>query len=216
MIQVSMIDRMGSDLSVVNAARVSFSKVKIEIDKSDERLINYLSKHNHWSPFAHTCAQFHIRAPIFIARQLAKHQVGLVWNEVSRRYVSDEPVAWHSEKNDRHWHWRKEADDKKQGSLEEPVPSQNVIDHMYQDACRHAVDAYNSMIKQGVCPEQARAVLPQSTYTEWYWTGSVYAFSRVCKLRIAEDAQRETRYVAEQIGERMKIDFPLSWKALLS
>ena len=162
MIQVAMIDRMGSDLSVVNAARVSFNKVKIEIDKSDE------------------------------------------------------PVAWHSEKNDRHWHWRKEADDKKQGSLEEPVPSQNVIDHMYQDACRHAVDAYNSMIKQGVCPEQARAVLPQSTYTEWYWTGSVYAFSRVCKLRIAEDAQRETRYVAEQIGERMKIDFPLSWKALLS
>lgn len=214
--KVAMVDRMGSDLSVVNSARVSFSKEKTEIDKSDERLIKYLAEHNHWSPFAHTSVQFHIHAPIFVARQLAKHQVGLVWNEVSRRYVSDSPMVWAIKHSDRSFYWRKASEDKKQGSSEEEVPSQSLIRHMYDDACRHSVDAYKQMVKLGVCPEQARAVLPQSTYTEWYWTGSVYAFSRVCKLRMADDAQRETRYIAEQISERMKIDFPLSWEALLN
>ena len=214
--KVALLDRMGSDLSVVNSARVSFSKVKTEIDDSDENLIKYLAEHNHWYPFAHTCVQFHIHAPIFVARQLAKHQVGLVWNEVSRRYVSDSPMVWAIKHSDRSFYWRKVSKDKKQGSSEEEVPSQSVVRYIYDDACRHSVDAYKQMVKLGVCPEQARAVLPQSTYTEWYWTGSVYAFSRVCKLRMADDAQRETRYIAEQISERMKIDFPLSWKVLVS
>ena len=209
MIQVAMVDRMGSDLSVVNAARVSFSKVKKHIDKSDEGLIKYLAKHNHWSPFAHTSAQFRIKAPVFVARQLAKHQVGLVWNEVSRRYVSDDPTVWVPEDG-----WRKETKDKKQGSSDELISSQFAVGYIYTDASRHALDAYKEMIRLGVCPEQARAVLPLSFLTEWYWTGSVYAFSRVCNLRLAKDAQLETRQVADQIGERLKIDFPISWRAL--
>ena len=208
MIQVALIDQMGDDLSVVNAARVSFDKVHIEMEPNDEKLIKYLADHNHWSPFAHTSLQFHIRAPIFVARQLAKHQVGLVWNEVSRRYVSDTPDTWKPEM------WRKAADDKKQGSMEEPVQSESLISRMYVEVMIHCLNTYEIMIDSGVCPEQARAVLPQSTYTEWYWTGSLYAFSRVCKLRLAKDAQAETRQVADQISERCKINFPISWRHL--
>ena len=208
MIQVALIDQMGDDLSVVNAARVSFDKVHIEMEPNDEKLIKYLADHNHWSPFAHTSLQFHIRAPIFVARQLAKHQVGLVWNEVSRRYVSDTPDTWKPEM------WRKAADDKKQGSMEEPVQSESLISKMYAEVMIHCLNTYEIMIDSGVCPEQARAVLPQSTYTEWYWTGSLYAFSRVCKLRLAKDAQAETRQVADQISERCKINFPISWRHL--
>jgi thymidylate synthase (FAD) len=208
MIQVALIDQMGDDLSVVNAARVSFDKVHLEMEPNDEKLIKYLADHNHWSPFAHTSLQFHIRAPIFVARQLAKHQVGLVWNEVSRRYVSDAPDTWKPEM------WRKAADDKKQGSMEEPVQSESLISRMYVEVMIHCLNTYEIMIDSGVCPEQARAVLPQSTYTEWYWTGSLYAFSRVCKLRLAKDAQAETRQVADQISERCKINFPISWRHL--
>jgi thymidylate synthase (FAD) len=208
MIQVALIDQMGDDLSVVNAARVSFDKVHLEMEPNDEKLIKYLADHNHWSPFAHTSLQFHIRAPIFVARQLAKHQVGLVWNEVSRRYVSDTPDTWKPEM------WRKAADDKKQGSMEEPVQSESLISKMYVEVMIHCLNTYEIMIDSGVCPEQARAVLPQSTYTEWYWTGSLYAFSRVCKLRLAKDAQAETRQVADQISERCKINFPISWRHL--
>ena len=208
MIQVALIDQMGDDLSVVNAARVSFDKVHLEIEPSDEKLIKYLADHNHWSPFAHTSLQFHIRAPIFVARQLAKHQVGLVWNEVSRRYVSDTPDTWKPEM------WRKAADDKKQGSMDEPIQSESLISKMYAEVMIHCLNTYEIMIDSGVCPEQARAVLPQSTYTEWYWTGSLYAFSRVCKLRLAKDAQAETRQVADQISERCKINFPISWRHL--
>ena len=208
MIQVALLSQMGDDLSVVNAARVSFDKVHLEMEPSDEKLIKYLADHNHWSPFAHIILQFHIRAPIFVARQLAKHQVGLVWNEVSRRYVSDTPDTWKPEM------WRKVADDKKQGSMEEPVQSESLISKMYVEVMIHCLNTYEIMIDSGVCPEQARAVLPQSTYTEWYWTGSLYAFSRVCKLRLAKDAQAETRQVADQISERCKINFPISWKHL--
>ena len=208
MIQVALIDQMGDDLSVVNAARVSFDKVHIEMEPNDEKLIKYLADHNHWSPFAHTSLQFHIRAPILVARQLAKDQVGLVWNEVSRRYVSDTPDTWKPEM------WRKAADDKKQGSMEEPVQSESLISKMYVEVMIHCLNTYEIMIDSGVCPEQARAVLPQSTYTEWYWTGSLYAFSRVCKLRLAKDAQAETRQVADQISERCKINFPISWRHL--
>ena len=208
MIQVALLNQMGDDLSVVNAARVSFDKVHLEMEPNDEKLIKYLADHNHWSPFAHTSLQFHIRAPIFVARQLAKHQVGLVWNEVSRRYVSDTPDTWKPEI------WRKAADDKKQGSMDEPIQSESLISKMYAEVMVHCLNTYEIMIDSGVCPEQARAVLPQSTYTEWYWTGSLYAFSRVCKLRLAKDAQAETRQVADQISERCKINFPISWRHL--
>jgi len=214
MTYVTLIDCMGSDLTVVNSARVSFNKVKIEMDNTDSRLVEYLAKNNHWSPFAHTCAQFHIRAPIFIARQLAKHQVGLVWNEISRRYVSDRPDVWSISEGDKGNYWRRAAEDKKQGSSDDAMPSQRLLNHMYEDACRHGVDAYKQMISMGVCPEQARAVLPQSAYTEWHWTGSVYAFSRVYNLRTADDAQKETKMVARKIGSLLKPAFPLSWEAL--
>jgi thymidylate synthase (FAD) len=208
MIQVGLIDKMGSDLSVVNAARVSFSKVHLQMEPGDERLIKYLADHQHWSPFAHTSLQFHIKAPVFVARQLAKHQVGLVWNEVSRRYVSEQPSCHSPDK------WRKAADDKKQGSTDQAVQSPKLVSKMYDEAVRTAVTTYDNMIELGVCPEQARAVLPQSMYTEWYWTGSLYAFSRVCKLRLAPDAQQETREVALKISETCATEFPVSWKYL--
>ena len=208
MMQVALLDQMGDDLSVVNAARVSFDKVHIEMEPGDEKLIKYLADHDHWSPFAHTSLQFHIKAPVFVARQLAKHQVGLVWNEVSRRYVSETPLTWKPDV------WRKAADDKKQGSTDEPISSESLISSTYTEAMMRCLSTYDIMIDAGVCPEQARAVLPQSAYTEWYWTGSLYAFSRVCKLRRAKDAQAETRQVADQISERCKINFPISWKHL--
>jgi thymidylate synthase (FAD) len=152
--------------------------------------------------------QFHIKAPVFVARQLGKHQVGLVWNEVSRRYVSETPLTWKPDV------WRKAADDKKQGSTDEPISSESLISRTYTEAMMRCLSTYDIMIDAGVCPEQARAVLPQSAYTEWYWTGSLYAFSRVCKLRRAKDAQAETRQVADQISERCKINFPISWRHL--
>jgi len=207
-VQVDLIDHMGSDLTVVNAARVSFDKHSDELSTQDKRLIRYLADHKHWTPFAHPQLQFRIKAPVFVARQLGKHQIGLVWNEVSRRYVDAEPEAWETDL------WRKRAEDKKQGSLEQGVASQGIVDYMYKDAVRHATDAYKGMIKLGVCPEQARAVLPQSVYTEWYWTGSLYAFSRVCALRLKPDAQLETREIAEKIDEHCLKAFPVSWSAL--
>lgn len=207
--KVSLLDSMGSDLTVVNSARVSFAKTKKKIDISDKNLIRYLATHNHWSPFAHTCLQFYIQAPMFVARQLAKHQIGLVWNEVSRRYISSEPEYWQPNKK-----WRKAADDKKQGSSADLIPSQQIAEHTYTDACRHSVDSYKFLISMGVCPEQARAVLPVSIYTEWYWTGSVYAFSRVCNLRMAKDAQKETQDVVKEISFQCSSAFPISWAAL--
>lgn len=206
-----LIDHMGSDVTVVNAARVSFNKRSPKskpISEKDAKLINYLAQHNHWTPFGHCSAQFHMRAPIFVARQLGKHQVGLVWNEVSRRYVSDDPEVWYTSE------WRKAADDKKQGSSEELVTSPSIINHIYGDAVRHATDAYKALLTQGVCEEQARAVLPQGMYTEWYWSGSIAAFARVCKLRLASDTQKETRDIIKDVDRQLEQRFPISWKAL--
>jgi thymidylate synthase (FAD) len=206
-----LIDHMGSDVTVVNAARVSFNKRSPKskpISDKDAKLINYLAQHNHWTPFGHCSAQFHMRAPIFVARQLGKHQVGLVWNEVSRRYVSDDPEMWYTEE------WRKVADDKKQGSSEELVMSPKIMSNIYKNAIDHATEAYKSLLSQGVCEEQARAVLPQGMYTEWYWSGSIAAFARVCKLRLASDTQKETRDVVKDINRQLEQRFPVSWKAL--
>ena len=206
--EVELIDHMGSDLSVVNAARVSFGKMSDTLDTKDEKLIGFLAKHNHWTPFGHTSITLHIKAPIFVSRQLAKHQVGLVWNEISRRYVSDKPQAWISNM------WRQESEDKKQGSESFGVVSQGIVEDIYASSIAHSIDAYNRLLKLKVCEEQARAVLPQSTYTEWYWTGSVAAFSRVCKLRLEETAQEETREVALAISDHCGKLFPVSWREL--
>ena len=194
---------MGSDLSVVNAARVSFAKVHKKFDeKSDTKLINYLAKHNHWSPFGHASMQFHIKAPVFVARQLVKHQVGLTWNEVSRRYVDTEVEFYEPTE------WRLAAENKKQGSLEETV------DYNISPAHQFAKQCYENMLNLGIAPEMARMVLPQSLYTEWYWSGTLYAFARVCNLRCKPDAQKETQNVGWGIDKPARKLFPASWRAL--
>ena len=208
-IHVSRMDSMGSDLTVANAARVSFAKHKEELDVSDEKLIKFLAEHGHWSPFSHVFIQFKIDAPIFVARQLQKHQVGLAWNEVSRRYVDSTPEFYSPDE------WRRRATDKKQGSMSEPVPSQKVVNSIKKEYDTVALDCYNRLLKLKVCPEQARMLLPQSMMTSWYWSGSVYAFSRVCNLRLKEDAQAETREVAQSISNHCAIMFPISWKNLV-
>lgn len=207
MITVFLADTMGSDLTVVNSARVSFSKHSEAMSDKDIRLIHYLAEHGHWTPFAHPHATFHVRAPIFVARQLGKHQVGLVWNEVSRRYVDDTPDYWMPKGS---WRSRPEGSIK-QGSGDQQIPLKPSTYAVMQDA----VDEYERLIAEGVAPEQARAVLPQGTYTEWYWTGSLFAFSRVCKLRLDAHAQQETRAVARDISIHMSRLFPISWNALL-
>ena len=209
LIHVSRMDSMGSDLTVANAARVSFAKHKEELDEGDEKLIKFLAVHGHWSPFSHVFMQFKIDAPIFVARQLQKHQVGLAWNEVSRRYVDSEPEFYSPDE------WRRRATDKKQGSMSEPVPSQKVVNSIKKEYDTVALDCYNRLLKLKVCPEQARMLLPQDMMTSWYWSGSVYAFSRVCNLRLKEDAQAETREVAQSISNHCAIEFPISWKNLV-
>jgi len=208
-IHVSRMDSMGSDLTVANAARVSFAKHKEELDEGDEKLIKFLAVHGHWSPFSHVFMQFKIDAPIFVARQLQKHQVGLAWNEVSRRYVDSEPEFYSPTE------WRRRATDKKQGSMSEPVPSQKVVKSIKEEYDAVALNCYNRLLKLKVCPEQARMLLPQDMMTSWYWSGSVYAFSRVCNLRLKEDAQAETREVAQSISNHCAIEFPISWKHLI-
>ena len=208
---VELVDHMGSDLTVVNAARVSFGKRKIEFEDGDEKLINYLAKHNHWRPFGHCSAQFHIKAPVFVARQLVKHQIGLTWNEISRRYVDSEPEFFEPTV------WRGAADNKKQGSSDEPIninPKDDMVND-YQQALRSAKWTYKQLLRKGVCPEQARMVLPQSMITEWYWSGTLYAFARVCNLRCKPDAQQETREIANMIDKECGKLFPISWSALI-
>ena len=201
--QVKVIDVMGTDLTVVNAARVSFKKEHIKFDKvKDEKLIKYLAKHNHWSPFGHCSMQFHIKAPIFVARQLVKHQVGLVWNEVSRRYVDDEPEFYVPEK------WRLKADNKKQGSSEEE------IEYHLGSTMEFIKQTYQNMLKANIAPEMARMILPQNLYTEWYWSGTLMAFARVCNLRCAKDTQWETQQIANLIHYEARQLFPTSWKYL--
>lgn len=221
---VELIDSMGTDLSVVNAARVSFDKESSweitdeqykfgileqekSLSKQDEKLINYLAKHNHWSPFAHTSIQLRVNAPLFVARQLVKHQVGGVWNEVSRRYVDEEPTFYFPDK------WRKRAENVKQGSggdLEDQMqPSQ-----CFENAISNCLTQYNNLLLSGVAPEQARMILPQNMMTTWYWTGSLMFFHRVFKQRAEAHAQLETQEIAIQIGDICNNLFPVSWKAL--
>lgn len=233
-ISTTHIDHMGSDLSVVNAARVSFGKKSNAVEWADidfggnvelvpvlsgrdTKLINYLAKHKHLSPFGHAFASFHVKAPIFVARQLVKHKF-LRWNEISRRYVDDEPEFYTPDV------WRGRSADKKQGS-------DGVVDlgkDPYEPYCEDwelndgryelngvSLAVYKDMVAKGVAPEQARMVLPQSTMTEWYWSGSLDAFAAMCKLRCASDTQYESRVVADQISEKMNELFPVSWGALM-
>jgi thymidylate synthase (FAD) len=209
-VNVDLIDVMGTDLTVVNAARVSFSKHHDTVEKSDEGLIRFLAAHGHWTPFGHPQLQFRISAPIFVARQLVKHQVGLVWNEVSRRYVDYTP-EFHIPMRDE---WRGKPTDAKQGSAGK-VSIDDTTELEVLALHKNATALYTKLLQSNVAPEQARLVLPLSMYTEWYWTGSLFAFSRVCKQRLSGDAQEETRTIAAQINNFCKEGFPLSWKYLL-
>jgi len=249
--EVKLVDYMGSDLSVVNAARVSFDKVsdweyenveEVDIDSrtimsyskpkglktSDERLIAFLARENHWTPFGHASISVHVKAPLFVARQLGKHQVGLVWNEVSRRYVDSPPEFYYPE------NWRARNKDKKQGSHEDQFvkqieiknqicrdingdlfPSENITTHnLVERTVGSCIDTYQLLLDAGVCPEQARMILPQNMITEWYWSGSLIAFARVCNLRLKKDTQKETRVIAEEIDRIASDLFPVSWKHL--
>ena len=221
-ITATYIDHMGSDLSVVNAARVSFGKKShctktkwVEmgdwsgdmpvVDDRDTKLIRYLAKHKHISPFGHAFASFHVKAPIFVARQLVKHKF-LRWNEVSKRYVDDTPELYEP-------YWRSRSADKKQGSGG-PMEISLEADMMYHATCRNALTTYDMMIEQGVAPEQARSILPQNMMTEWYWSGSLDAFADMCNLRCKPDTQYESQLVANQIDDKMVELFPVSWAAL--
>lgn len=226
----------GSDLEVVNAARVSFSKESSwensedeyadfedglyvgkhptfvgELNEKDKKLINYLAKHNHWSPFGHVGATLRIKSPIFVARQLVKHQVGLVWNEVSRRYVDDEPEFWFPKE------WRGKPVSAKQGSSNEIINLDSLADACAQPSSivLECLRTYTEMINNGVAPEQSRMILPQNTMTEWIWTGSLAAWIRVIKLRTDSHAQLETQQIAHMIKDIISDLFPVSTKALL-
>ena len=203
-ITATLIDNMGSDLSVVNAARVSFGKksdwefsaLREGLLERDAKLIKYLAKHKHISPFGHAFASFHVKAPVFVARQLVKHKF-LRWNEISRRYVDDEPEFYVPDV------WRGRSADKKQGS-EGAVKLGTLDDAIVSDSPHEALCAYNSLLDAGVAPEQARMVLPQSTMTEWYWSGSLDAFADMCRLRCKGDTQYESRVVADQVSTIMQ------------
>ena len=196
---------MGSDLTVVNAARVSFGSRSKVLEKRDHNLIRYLANHKHTSPFGHCFATFHVKAPIFVARQLVKHKF-LRWNEISRRYVDNDPEFYVPEL------WRGRSVDKKQGSDGVVYPFNGSENEFVNYT---ALRVYKELLDEGVAPEQARMVLPQSTMTEWWWSGSLDAFADMCMLRCESDTQYETRMVANQIDKLMKEQYPTSWSALL-
>lgn len=206
-IAVELIDSCGADISVVNAARVSFHKQHDTWEEGkDDKLVAYLAKHKHLSPFNHAFLSFRVKAPIFVARQLVKHKF-LPWNEMSRRYVDEEPEFYFPEV------WRKRAESKKQGSSEEeyewaPGQFQEVI-----NAFTRLLFTYNNSYE--LCPEQARMLLPQNMMTEWIWSGTLGAFCDMLRLRLSKDTQEETRQVAEAIAEIISDVFPHSYKALL-
>jgi len=218
---VEYVDHMGDDLSVVNSARVSFNKEsdwdsdpnwtgarEQKLSEKDKKLISYLAKHDHWTPFAHTSITLRIKAPIFVRAQLGKHQVGFVMNEVSRRYVIDTPEFYIPR-------WRSApTNGAKQGSSDF-MTSTGYITDVFQNLCDDALEVYQELLTQGVAPEQARAALPQSMYTEWWWTGSLVGFARVYQQRIDAHAQWEVQQYANAISEIVKPIFPESWKALV-
>lgn len=215
---VQYVSHMGDDLTVANAARVSFNKESdweeqdgmTFLSIKDEKLIKYLAKHNHWTPFAHPQITLRIKAPIFVRTQLFKHKVGFVENEVSRRYVVEEPQFYTPI-------WRNApTDGAKQGSSGFVTEPSILMTSGFREAAEKCVEVYNGLLVSGVAPEQARSILPQSTYTEWWWTGSLASFARVYKQRIDAHAQWEVRCYAEAIGSIIQPLFPVSWEQLVS
>ena len=209
---VELLHVMGDDLMVVNAARVSFAKVSTEFKDQDAKLVNYLAKHQHVSPFFHPQAQFRIKMPIFVAREWYRHQIGFARNEVSRRYVDTPPECWIPDPSD-----LRQRDPKiKQGSKDTPVENSNFLHGAITYQVRESINLYEQLLDQEVAPEIARTVLPQSMYTEFIETGSLAAYARLYKLRKSPDAQREIQKYAGMIGEELSKKFPVSWAALTS
>lgn len=205
---VECLDVFGDDLTVVNAARVSFAKESTTMETRDEKLIAYLANHGHNSPFFHPMARFRLKMPIFVAREWFRHTVGFARNEVSRRYVDDEPECWIPTT------LRARDENKKQGSKDEAIPENDRIVKEIQNFTDGAVSFYNFLLKEGVAPEVARGVLPQSMYTEFIETASLSAYARLCSLRLDPHAQKEIREYAAAVSEIMAAKFPASWKAL--
>ena len=221
--KVELVDSMGTDLTVVNAARVSFNKeseyklneMGEQLEDKDIRLIKYLAAHDHFTPFTHATVTMREKVPLFVARQRFKHTVGFSYNEVSRRYVDEDPAFYKPEE------WRGKASDKKQGSSSEVIDinpltvygRKSMIDD-YDTVLNRCTWVYKRLLQKGVCPEQARMVLPQSMYTEYYVTGSLYAWARAYNLRSKEDAQQEIQEIAKEWDSIMMKLFPESWLAL--
>jgi thymidylate synthase (FAD) len=222
-IKVEYIGHFGSDLEVVNAARVSMDKVSVwendsdgwlegVLQEKDIKLINYLAKHKHFSPFNHAFLSFRVKAPIFVARQLVKHKF-LPWNEVSRRYVDSEPEFYVPDV------FRAKADNVKQGSTESSISGYVSLwqfDSIAEDVTSNVEDSlllYKHLLGEGVCPEQARMVLPQNMMTEWVWSGTLGAFLDMLVLRLDKHTQYESRVVAEYIADHVYQLFPVSFTA---
>ena len=214
--KVQLINYMGNDLTVVNAARVSFNVNKKTFIDTDAKLIKYLAKHKHMSPFGHCFASFKVQAPIFVARQLVKHKF-LRWNEISRRYVDTKPNWYKPSISDPDTAiWRSQTKDKKQGSGDviQSEKKQSLATFTLSNVIADAMTAYEKLLSMGICEEQARMVLPICHMTEWFWSGSLDAFADMCILRCAGDAQVETKMVSDQISDHMEKLFPVSWKEL--
>jgi len=210
MIAVELLDKLGSDLTVVNAARVSFAKQSDSFNESDERLIRYLAKHKHWTPFSQCQVQLRIAAPIFVARQAFKSSVGTSRNEISRRYVDELPTYY----NPQEWRSRP-TNGMKQGSGEALSKAvNNKCSRIHVDIVALADEAYRKLLLLGAAPEQARMVLPQAMMTEWIETGSLAYWARFYGLRSSPDAQKEIQDLAEKVAAVIAPLFPISWKAL--
>lgn len=201
----------GDDMFVCDCARVSFNKTADKFTpEENQKLIRYLAKHNHWSPFAHCWISLRCKAPMFVKNQLIKHQVGFAWNEESRRYVDYTPEFYLPDE------WRLRAENIKQGSSEEVLfgLDEDYVSRELDKITLNAEDSYNSLLKMGVCPEQARMVLPQNTYVNWIWSGTLYAWARMYNLRSDSHSQKETQEFAKMASSIMEPLFPLSWKEL--
>ena len=207
---VEILDFMGDDLMVVNAARVSFEKESYEMTLGDQKLITYLAKHNHVTPFFHPQIQFRIRMPLFVAREWYRHQIGFSRNEVSRRYVDSKPECWIPDTI------RERDSNKKQGSKDSEVYDSELCKQIFEKSMNDSVARYDCLLKMNVAPELARCVLPQSMYTEFIETGSLAAYARLYQLRTTPDAQREIQWYAREIGKHLETKFPISWKAITS
>ena len=217
--QVQYITHSGSDLLVVNAARVSFAKESKQFNDKDQKLITYLAEHKHWLPFRHPQVTLRCKAPLPIARHLGKHQVGFSWSEESRRYIDTPPEFYWPDK------WRKRADNKKQGSSDEVFETEPLV--AIREWERGQVVAapsklqslmvamYNGLVALGVAPEQARMILPQNMMVNWVWTGSLLGWAQMCKARLADDAQRETQEFARKVQDVVAPLYPVSWDNLM-